>query len=106
MSPAERVAHRPAAYDVAGMLVSLENVGHVVLHYHPEVGEEAVVAWTEAVQGEFLEAYRSGAGALLDEELLAPHVDDQIRRELAYAEAYLPSWRYVPEAALRRRGRL
>jgi maltokinase len=29
---------------------------------------------------------------------------DQIRRELAYADSHLPRWRYVPEAALHRRG--
>ncbi len=104
--PAERVAHRPAAYDVAGMLVSLENVGHVVQHHHPEVAEDDVVTWTEGVQAEFLAAYREGAGELLDEALLTPYVDDQIQRELDYADAYLPRWRYVPEAALRRRGRL
>ena len=105
LSPHERVRHRPAAYDVAGLLVSLENVGHVVRHHHPEVSEEDAVAWTETVQAELLTAYREGAGSLLDETLLEPYVDDQIQRELDYADAYLPRWRYVPEAALRRRGR-
>jgi maltokinase len=105
LSPDERVQHRPAAYDVAGMLVSLENVGHVVQHHHPEVSEDAVVAWTDDVQTQFLTAYRDGAGELLEESLLTTYVDDQIQRELDYADAYLPRWRYVPEAALRRRGR-
>jgi maltokinase len=103
LPPAERVAHRPAAYDVAGMLVSLENVGHVVRHHHPEVTEDAAIEWTEAVQDDFLSAYREGAADLLDESLLPPYVEDQIQRELDYAEAYLPRWRYVPLAALRRR---
>ena len=44
LSPAERVQHRPAAYDVAGMLVSLENVGHVAQHYAPELSDDDVVA--------------------------------------------------------------
>ena len=57
------------------------------------------------MQAEFLAGYREGAGELLDETLLEPYVDDQIQRELDYADAYLPRWRYVPEAALRRRGR-
>lgn len=104
LSPAERVAHRPAAYDVAGMLLSLENVGHVVRRYDPQVPDADVLAWTEAVQSDFLDAYRAGAGALLDETLLAPYAEEQIQRELAYAAAHLPAWRYVPEAALRRRG--
>lgn len=105
LSPQQRVAHRPAAYDVAGMLLSLENVGHVLRHYAPRVPDEAVRAWTERVHAEFLGAYRRTAGHLLDESLLPSYVDDQIRRELAYADAHLPRWRYVPAAALRRRGR-
>lgn len=105
MSAAQRMAHRPAAYDVAGMLMSLENVGHVVQHHHPEVADQAVINWTRAVQQEFLDGYRSLAAPLLDESLLDPYIDEQIDRELAYAMAHLPRWRYVPEAALRRRGR-
>lgn len=104
LSPTERVAHRPAAYDVAGMLQSLENVGHVVRHHAPDTAEADVVAWTEQVQAAFLAAYRDRAGALLDESLLAGYQLDQVYRELAYAETHLPRWRYVAEAALRRRG--
>ncbi len=104
LSPDERVQHRPAAYDVAGMLVSLENVGHVAQHYEPDLSDDDVIGWTEAVQGEFLTAYRDTAGELLDESLLGQLVLDQIQRELAYADSHLPRWRYVPEAALRRRG--
>lgn len=106
LSAAERMAHRPAAYDVAGMLMSLENVGHVLRHYHPQVAESEVIAWTEKVQGQFLAGYRTLAADLLDESLLEPYMDEQILRELAYADRHLPRWRYVPEAALRRRGRL
>lgn len=104
LDPEQRAAHRPAAYDVAGMLLSLENVGHVLLRYHPEVDERLVIAWTEAVQRAFLDAYRGAAGRLLDESLVSGYIDDQIRREFDYAAAHLPAWRYVPEAALRRRG--
>lgn len=106
LSPAERADHRPAAYDVAGMLVSLENVGHVAAHHDPGVDEAAVVAWTDRVQQDFLDAYRDDADALLDPALLEPMMLDQIGRELAYADSHLPRWRYVPEAALRRRGLL
>ncbi len=106
LTPEERVAHRPAAYDVAGMLMSLENVGHVLSHHDPAVPAEAVREWVEQVQAELLDSYRAVAGDLLDESLLTPYVDDQIQRELEYAAAYLPQWRYVPEAALRQRGKL
>ena len=103
----ERAAPRPTAYDVAGMLVSLENVGHVVRHHALRQGaalpDEPVVAWTEQVRDEFLAAYR--VDGTLDETLLEPYVDEQIQRELAYADAHLPRWRYVPEAALARRAR-
>jgi maltokinase len=106
----ERMAHRPAAYDVAGMLVSLENVGHVLANkYHRDVPDATFAAWTHAVQQEFLAAYRDGAPGLLgdtvlDDSLLEGYIRDQIEREFAYADAHLPQWRYVPEAALRRRG--
>jgi maltokinase len=104
LSPEERVAHRPAAYDVAGLLLSLENVGHVVRRYDPHLADADVLAWTEGVQATFLDGYRAVAADLLDETLLGPLVLDQIQRELAYADAHLPRWRHVPEAALRRRG--
>jgi maltokinase len=104
LPPEERVRHRPAAYDVAGMLVSLENVGHVVQHYSPDLSDDEVLGWTEQVQGEFLASYGETADGLLDRALLEPFVLDQIQRELAYADSHLPRWRYVPEAALRRRG--
>ena len=105
VSAAENVKHRPAAYDVAGMVLSLENVGHVVQHYHPDTPEAVIDGWVAAVQTEFLDAYRRTAGRLLDEALLTPSIEEQIHRELAYADAHLPEWRYVPEAALRRRRR-
>lgn len=106
LSPPDRAKHRPAAYDVAGMMVSLENVGHVVEHYDPHVGAAAIIAWTEQVHEEFLAAYVESASGLLDASLLPGFVLDQIHRELAYADSHLPAWRYVPEAALRRRGLL
>ncbi|OHV32645.1 MULTISPECIES: phosphotransferase [Pseudofrankia] len=108
LTPSQRTARQPAALDVAGMLMSLENVGHVVRRYAPEVRDDAAAAWTATVQAEFLDAYRAGLGAagrgeLLDESLLAAYGAQQLCRELAYAESHLPHWRYVPEGALRRR---
>src|SRR5207253_3251158 len=88
----ERVAHRPAAYDVAGLLLSLENVGHVVRRHDPQVADADVLAWTGEVQATLLDGYREVAGRLLDESLLEPLVLDQIQRELAYADAHLPRW--------------
>ena len=104
LSPRERCLPRPAAYDVAGMLLSLENVGHVVAHY-AAVEDDDVAAWTGAVQRAFLDAYLELAADLLDTSLLEPMMLTQIERELDYAREFLPRWAYVPEAALRRRGR-
>jgi maltokinase len=108
LRPAERAAHQPAALDVAGMLMSLENVGHVVRRYAPDLRDEAAAAWTASTQAEFLASYRAGLAAagraeLLDESLLEGYGWQQLCRELAYADSHLPRWRYVPEGALRRR---
>ncbi|MBL7492044.1 aminoglycoside phosphotransferase [Frankia sp. AgW1.1] len=108
LTPQQRRAPQPAALDVAGMLMSLENVGHVVCHHSPEVPAAAAAAWTAAVQAEFLDSYRAGLGSagrgdLLDESLLEAYGWQQLCRELTYADRHLPRWRYVPEAALRRR---
>jgi maltokinase len=108
LAPAQRAALHPAAMDVAGMLMSLENVGYVVRKYAPEVPDADVAGWTARVQAEFLTTYRAelaaaGQPSLLDERLLGPYQWLQICRELAYARDYLPNWYYVPEGALRRR---
>jgi maltokinase len=104
--PAARMARQPAARDVAGMLASLDHVGRVVLHRTPDLDEPGrVLDWIETAQQQFLAAYRQGladAGMphLLDERLVAPMQVQQECREYAYADRYLPHWRYVPDAAL------
>ena len=109
LPPAARVAPRPASYDIAGMLLSLENVGHVVRHHAGQQGlsvdDQLVAAWSEREQTDFLAAYTEVAGDLLDTTRLESLVVEQIQRELDYADAFLPRWRYVPEAALARRSR-
>jgi maltokinase len=105
--PAElRAAPGPAARDVAGMLVSLENVAHVVNHYAPEVDEQALDAWTMRVQDEFLAGYVDALGDrhdLYDATLVPAFVWEQVCREFVYAARHLPRWGYVPAAALRKR---
>jgi maltokinase len=101
-----RAAPGPAARDVAGMLVSLENVAHVVRRYAPEVDEQALGAWTARAQDEFLAAYVDALGEqhdLYDASLLPAFVWEQVCREFVYAAQHLPRWGYVPAAALRRR---
>ena len=101
-----RAAPGSAARDVAGMLVSLENVGHVVRRYAPEVSGDSVGGWTDRVQAEFLAAYVDALGSrreLYDESLVPAFVCEQVCREFVYAARHLPRWAYVPAAALRRR---
>jgi maltokinase len=107
-SPVDRLAPQPAARDVATMLASLDHVGRVVLHRTEDLDDEQrgrVRAWMRAARSSFLTAYRqeladAGARDLLDDALLLPFLVQQECREYAYAERYLPHWRYVPDAAL------
>jgi maltokinase len=104
--PALRAAPGPAARDVAGMLLSLENVAAVVRHHAGSVPERAALEWVGMVQADFLAGYRSGLGdsAELYDATLLPGFDwEQVCREFVYAARYLPRWGYVPAAALARR---
>lgn len=106
--PDDRLLPQPAARDIATMLASLDHVGRVVVHRTEDLGEEGrerVLRWIDEARAAFLGAYRSalaaaGATALLDDRLLRPFLVQQECREYAYAERYLPHWRYVPDAAL------
>jgi len=101
-----RAAPGPAARDVAGMLVSLENVAHLVRRHTPAVTEEAAYAWADRVQQELLAGYRRGLGDAADlfDPTLVPAFDrEQVCREFVYAARHLPRWGYAPAAALRRR---
>ena len=107
-SPALRAADAPAALDVAGMLVCLENVGHVARH---AAGADAALdwatlAWTSHAQARFLSGYREALGDhldLYDESLVPAYAWEQLCREFVYAAIHLPAWLYVPAASLRRR---
>ena len=67
--------------------------------------ERRLVDWGARSERTFLEAYRSELAAVgaetFDERLLEPFVAEQFCRELLYAEATLPRWRYAPLKALR-----
>lgn len=104
LSAAERTLPQPAAVDVAGMLQSLENVGHVVVHRTSGVDPAAVRTLCVRAQTAFLDTYRAtiarGGPWLLDESLIAPLRVRQVCREYLYASKHLPRWSYVPDAAL------
>lgn len=110
-TPALRAADAPGALDVAGMLVCLENVGHVARNGaaapdpDPDL-DRAVLAWTSQAQAGFLDGYREALGGrleLYDESLVPAYAWEQLCREFVYAAIHLPGWLYVPAASLRRR---
>jgi maltokinase len=105
--PDLRAAPAPAASDVASMLVSLENVEHVVRRYAPEVTQEAGLTWTREQQARIVDAYRRALGDradLYDEALVPAYEWEQVCREFLYAIRHdLLEWLYVPAAAVRRR---
>ncbi len=112
-SPALRAEDAPAAMDVAGMLVSLENVSHVARHAAATVDDAeaaaldwTALAWTGHAQGLFLSGYRRALADrtdLFDPALVPAYAWEQLCREFVYAAQHLPEWLYVPAASLRRR---
>jgi maltokinase len=105
--PDLRAAPAPAARDVAQMLVSIENVEHVVRHYAPDLADDAGLAWTIREQMAFVEGYRRALGVrddLYDDALVPAYEWEQVCREIVYAGQHsFLEWLYVPAGALRRR---
>ena len=58
--------------------------------------------WADRARAGFLDAYRSEirSRGLFDESLLAGFEAEQLAAELLYADAFLPRWRYAPDAVL------
>ena len=105
VAPESRLALRPAALDVAGMVQSLQHVALVLRHHEPHHDAAAVATMAHAMQEAFLAGYRAttaGAGlrGLLEPALLRPFRLQQVCREFVYAATHLPRWEYVPLAAL------
>jgi maltokinase len=103
--PALRGAPAPRERDLATMGQSLENVGCVVRHYAPDVDAAAVDAWVGLVGGQFLREYLEYVDNPGLDDLIRAFDVEQICREFVYAARHLPSWSYVPAAALRKRVR-
>lgn len=94
----------PPVRDVAQMVCSLWNLAAAVAA-RSEVSERTRLRdWASRAELTFLTAYRravTAAGAPpLDERLLEPLIAEQLCRELLYADATLPRWRYAPLQAL------
>ena len=110
-APVLRAEDAPAAMDVAGMMISLENVSHVARHGAAGPDDAAALdwtalAWTGHAQGLFLSGYRRAIAVrpeLFDPALVPAYAWEQLCREFVYAAQHLPEWLYVPAASLRRR---
>lgn len=105
VAPEERLALRPAALDVAGMVQSLHHAALVLRRHEPHHDAEVVARLARAQQQAFLAGYRAttaGAGRreLLEPALVRPFRLQQVCREFVYAATHLPRWEYVPVAAL------
>ena len=93
------------ARDVAQMLCSLWSLAAIVDQRTDGAQAERLRAWAALAESAFLVSYRAGLAMTdhdsFDERMLEPLVAEQICRELLYAEATLPRWRYAPLQALR-----
>jgi maltokinase len=91
--------------DVAQMLCSLWILAAVVDRRTDGAHGAHLRDWAERAEVAFLAAYRQGLDAAgsdaLDQRLLEPLMAEQFCRELIYADATLPRWRYAPMRALR-----
>ena len=101
-----RLAHHPAARDVAQMLCSIDHVGRVANRRTEQAFAPAVARWITGTAVDLLSAYldtlhRAGRSDLFDSRLLHPFMLEQQCRELLYAAEVLPRWRYAPMASLR-----
>jgi maltokinase len=89
--------------DVAAMARAIDHVGRIVTRRRPGRAPD-VSRWAARARAAFLDAYRVGLGAnasvLFDERLLHPFEVVQECHEYVYAARYLPSWGYVPDAAM------
>lgn len=103
--PALRGAAAPRERDLATMGQSLENVGCVVRHHAPDVDAAAVDAWVRHISGDLLWGYLEYVDNPGLDELMRAFDVEQICREFVYAARHLPSWSYVPAAALPKRVR-
>jgi predicted trehalose synthase len=93
-----------AARDVAHLLVSFDLVAAVVQKRLQRAEPEAW-AWADRARAAFLGAYRRELrrSDLFDEALLAGFEAEQLLAELAYADRFLPRWRYAPDATITHR---
>lgn len=102
--PAERDRPDAAARDVAHLLVSFDLVAAVVQKRLQRV-EPAAWAWADRARFDFLAAYQAALARaeLFDPALLPGFEAEQLLAELAYADGFLPRWRYAPDAAITHR---
>jgi len=95
----------PLAKDLAGILQSLDHVGRVVAKRKGGQFAQEISDWINRAQEKFQSSYlltlvNVDENPLSNPDLLLLFQLHQEFREFLYAQNHLPSWMYVPDAAL------
>lgn len=95
----------PLVKDLAGMLQSLDHVGRVVAKRKGGQFAQEISDWINRAQERFQDSYLLTLVNVDEDSLSNPHLlllfqFQQEFREFLYAQSHLPSWMYVPDAAL------
>ena len=103
---AERRALDSPMRDVAGMMRSFDYASHQLLVDDPDDEELALKAtdWVQRNQDAFCVGYASVTGTDPREHaaLLRAYEIDKLVYEVAYESRYRPTWKWIPERAVRR----
>ena len=103
---AERRAPDSPLRDVAGMMRSFDYASHQLLVDDPDDEELALKAsdWVQRNQDAFCVGYASVTGTDPREHaaLLRAYEIDKLVYEVAYESRYRPTWKWIPERAVRR----
>ncbi len=103
---AERRALDSPLRDVAGMMRSFDYASHQLLVDDPDDEELALKAteWVQRNQDAFCVGYASVTGTDPREHaaLLRAYEIDKLVYEVAYESRYRPTWKWIPERAVRR----
>lgn len=95
----------PLVKDLAGILQSLDHVGRVVAKRKGGQFAQEISDWINRAQERFQSSYQLTLVNVDEDPLSNPHLlllfqFQQEFREFLYAQNHLPSWMYVPDAAL------
>lgn len=100
----ERERPDAAARDVSHLLVSLD-LAAAIAQRRLSVRDPRAFEWADRAREALIDAYRAELedADLFDIALVAGFEAEQLVAELNYAERFLPTWRYAPDAVITRR---